>query len=113
MLVDDKALGRIRAIGGDTLVEQMVELFVVDVPARLERLRCAVAAGDRTAVARAAHSIRGSAATLGAVTVAQICTALELAAGAPGTSLDAGLAELADAILAAGEELRGLAAARG
>jgi HPt (histidine-containing phosphotransfer) domain-containing protein len=113
MLVDDEALGRIRAIGGDSLVDQMVELFVVDVPARLERLRCALAADDRTAVARAAHSIRGSAATLGALTVAQLCTSLELAAKAPGSSLGASVDALAGAIQAACEELRGLAAARG
>jgi HPt (histidine-containing phosphotransfer) domain-containing protein len=110
MLVDDEALGRIRAIGGDSLVEQMVELFMVDVPARMERLRCAVVAGDRTAVARVAHSIRGSAATLGALTLARLCTELELAAGTPGTALGAGVDAVARAISAASEELRGLAA---
>jgi HPt (histidine-containing phosphotransfer) domain-containing protein len=111
MSVDDEAVGRIRAIGGDLLVEQMIELFVIDVPARLERLRCAVAAGDRTAVARAAHSIRGSAATLGALAVARLCTELELAAKVPETNLGAGIDALADAISLASEELRGLAAA--
>ena len=44
---------------------------------RLEALRAAVAAGDAEAVAFNAHTIKGSAANLGALQVVEICKQIE------------------------------------
>jgi HPt (histidine-containing phosphotransfer) domain-containing protein len=64
--------------GGEGLVAELVDLFVDDVPARLESIREAMAAGDPEALLQTAHSLKGSAATLGADRMAEICRQMEV-----------------------------------
>jgi HPt (histidine-containing phosphotransfer) domain-containing protein len=62
--------------GGDLVVE-LIELFVADVPPRMQLIRDAVSAGDPEALMRTAHSLKGSAATLGADGMAELCRRIE------------------------------------
>lgn len=64
--------------GGTDLVAELVELFVGDVPPRLDTLAGAIANGDAEALVRAAHSLKGSAATMGAVGMAELCRRMEM-----------------------------------
>lgn len=66
--------------GGVELVAELVDLFVADVPARLDAIRSAIAAADPEALVRAAHSLKGSASTLGADGMADLCRRIELQA---------------------------------
>lgn len=65
------------ADGAGGLVAELVELFVGDVPPRLEAMRQALSARDPEALTRTAHSLKGSAATLGADGMAELCRQME------------------------------------
>ena len=63
--------------GGSSLVAELVGLFVDDVPPRLDLIRNAVRSEDPEALQRPAHSLKGSASTLGAEGMAELCRQLE------------------------------------
>ena len=65
-----------RAMSGD-VPHRIIELYLGDAPARLAELRRALSAGDARAMEEAAHSIKGSSATLGALELAELCQELE------------------------------------
>ena len=76
--MDPEALERIRALGraaGRDLLRQLVETF--SSRPHLEELREAMAAGDRKSLELRAHSLKGSAGTLGAQRLAELCAELE------------------------------------
>lgn len=110
MGLDEVALDRIRAIGGPVLLGRMAVVFIEDVPKRLDRLRAACGLGDRAMVARMAHSIRGSALSLGGAAAVETCLALELAARTDGADLDAAVADAERAIAELRDALRPLTA---
>lgn len=64
--LDPAALERLFRIGGQEFVVEMIELFLEHAPQRLETARTALDAGDMTAVYRAAHSLKSTAANVGA-----------------------------------------------
>ena len=76
--VDPAALERLREqiASGDAL-EHIVALFRSQTPEKLEKLGASVGSGDRKAVTEAAHFLKGSAASLGAVRMAELCQQLE------------------------------------
>ncbi|MCX7839586.1 MAG: response regulator [Anaerolineae bacterium] len=59
------------------LVQQLIDLYLADVPERLNALRQAIAQGDATRLAQTAHSLKGSSANIGAQRVARVCLELE------------------------------------
>jgi HPt (histidine-containing phosphotransfer) domain-containing protein len=67
--------------GDDGIVLELIDSFQSDTGRRLERLHNAVARHDAATVKAEAHSVRGSAAQMGAEALADLCRALE--AGAP------------------------------
>src|SRR5262245_31309031 len=69
-------------VGGDReLMIEVIRLFLEDCPARLENIAAAMAANDADAVRVAAHALKGSAGSLGAVAVYDTSTTLEHLAG--------------------------------
>jgi HPt (histidine-containing phosphotransfer) domain-containing protein len=64
---DVAALDRLRRFGGGSLLDKMIELFLVAAPERIEAASRALAAGDVEGVERALHSLKSSSAQLGAV----------------------------------------------
>lgn len=83
--------------GGEGLVAELVDLFVDDVPPRLESIREAMAAGDPEALVRTAHSLKGSAATLGADGMAELCRQMEVSGRAGEVPRAEGLLESLEA----------------
>ncbi len=72
---DEAAL--LERVEGDTeLLAEIVALFLEDSPGHMEEVRAAVAAGDATALKRAAHTLKGAASNFGAAAV--VASALEL-----------------------------------
>jgi HPt (histidine-containing phosphotransfer) domain-containing protein len=59
---------------------ELTALFLEDAPARVAELEAAVRHGDRDALRRAAHQLKGTAATVGATDVARSAADLERAA---------------------------------
>lgn len=82
---DPVAIEKLRNVAGDqgaAFVMEMAQLFLDESTRSLEELAKARDQGDWKAVARVAHSLKSSAATLGLMRLSAACTALELDATA-------------------------------
>jgi CheY-like chemotaxis protein len=89
--------------GEEDPVAELIGLFLRDAPARVAGIRAALEAGDAQAVERVAHALKGSAATLGAYALGDLCAQLEDLAD---TGTLAGAAEVVEAVAAAFERAR-------
>ena len=63
--------------GKPDILNELIELYLTDVPPQLAALREAVEAGDAHAVERISHTLKGSSANMGAVRMEALCTELE------------------------------------
>lgn len=78
VVLDPSPLTDLLAIGAPpSLVRDLVGLYRTDVPARMDRLSVALAAGELPAAAVEAHSLKGSAGTLGLLRFMDLAAALE------------------------------------
>lgn len=93
--LDDAALVRLRRFGGETLLRELVQLFVEHAPARVTAAREGLVAGDATEAKRSLHALKSSSAQLGATRLQRLCQTGESDAAAG--RLDA-LPALMDAI---------------
>ena len=91
--MDPSALDRLKRFGGIKLLSEMIALFLAAAPERIDAARTASAAGDTENAERALHSLKSSAAQLGAMRLQRLSEQGELLARA-GT-LD-GLGQLSD-----------------
>jgi len=91
----DRAAGLRRAGGNQALYDRLVRALAVEAPGLLARLRTAASTFDLASVRRDLHTLKGNAATVSAIEIAERAAALEreIAAGAlPPESIE-GLAE--------------------
>ena len=79
---DAAALDRLVRFGGAKLLAAMLGTFRTNGRERLADGRAAVAAGDAAAAKLAYHSLKSSAAQLGAVSLARLCADAEARSGA-------------------------------
>jgi two-component system sensor histidine kinase/response regulator len=70
-------LRELQVEGEPDLLKELIELYLADVPPQLVALRKAVEAGDAHSVERIAHTLKGSAANMGAVRMRALCTVLQ------------------------------------
>lgn len=77
-VLDEDTVNGLRRLGDDFLVE-IVRLWSDNLEPNLAAMRAALAADDLAAVSVAAHTLRGSAANVGAVRLSAACAALETA----------------------------------
>ncbi len=82
------ALAELQEPGQPNPVVELIDLFLTDAPAQIEKMRTGHANNDRAAVRIAAHSLKGSATNLGARPLGKICGLLETQAKSETTSLD-------------------------
>jgi CheY-like chemotaxis protein/HPt (histidine-containing phosphotransfer) domain-containing protein len=78
--LDRGALAGLRELqleDGSDILEELIEMFVADVPPQLVALQEALEAGDGQFVERIAHALKGSSGNMGAVRMAALCTELE------------------------------------
>ena len=77
--LDPKALSQLlEVIGGDReAFKDLVQSFLDEGPELVNRLQRAVAANEADALRRAAHTLKGSAADFGAVTLTRLCREIE------------------------------------
>jgi CheY-like chemotaxis protein len=97
----------IRRLGGsEELLKEFIDVFKEESPGLLGELRAAIAAGDFSAAARAAHSLRGLAANFDATSVTEPASWLEKAAQKHDLAeADALLERLSSAVLRLGTAL--------
>jgi HPt (histidine-containing phosphotransfer) domain-containing protein len=109
--IDSKVFDEFRAIGAgpgaNQFVNQIVAQYLAESTARIVTLKDAVTRGDALALRQAAHSLKGSAGTVGANRMADLCGELETLAR--GTTLDGSpalVAALDDEFARVGRELQ-------
>lgn len=74
-----EALALLRRAGGEKLLEKMTRMFIDAAPSRLLGVEAGLAAGAFSDAERAAHSLKGSAGQLGAMSLHDRCDRLEKA----------------------------------
>jgi len=79
-VIDPQALERLKEWGGDKLAAQMVRLFLKNSGTRMDQIRTGVDGGDLDEAERGAHSLKSSAANIGAETLRALATKVEAAA---------------------------------
>ncbi len=72
-----ESLRRLNQPGEPDVVQEVLTLFIAEAPMRLAAVAGAVEVGDATALQRAAHAMKGSAAAIGATAFQRICGDLE------------------------------------
>ena len=86
-VLDSTVIDALRALtppGEPDVLVEVLNLFLVEMPPRMLRLRNAWAAGDIQEAQRTAHSLKGSAGNIGARRLFEVCSQLEEQAR-PGT----------------------------
>ena len=79
-IIDPQALDRLREWGGDKLAGQMVRLFLKNSGTRMDQIRTGVDGGNLEEAERGAHSLKSSAANIGAELLRTLATRMESAA---------------------------------
>ena len=79
-IIDPEALDRLREWGGDKLAGQMVRLFLKNSGTRMDQIRTGATDGDLEEAERGAHSLKSSAANIGAEFLRTLATQMESAA---------------------------------
>ena len=75
----------LKMVGGDAdFVDELVDTFLADVPQQLAELRAAVASGTAADAVRPAHTLKGTAASIGAQAVEVVSRSIEEGARAGG-----------------------------
>ncbi len=80
VVIDLAAIENLRALNPgdqDAFLREITGIFLEDTPQRIAELEQALAAGDAARFSRAAHSIKGSSANLGATALRAVAEQLE------------------------------------
>lgn len=99
-VLDPAVLDVLRSLtppGEPDVLSEVLQLFLAEVPPRLDRMRNAWAAGDIETVHRTAHSLKGSAGNIGANALLAACKELDDRSRAGET---ASVGQLVDAVVA-------------
>jgi histidine phosphotransfer protein HptB len=86
-IIDLQAIENLRALNpgdDDAFLREITSIFLEDTPHRLAELDQSLAEGDAVRFARAAHSIKGSSANLGAASLRAVAEKLEYQARTSG-----------------------------
>ena len=75
--------------GAPDIASMLIDQFLEEAASQGEALRTAGQRGDAAGLKSAAHSLRGSSMTMGAMRLGSLCTAVESHAGRPAPSGDA------------------------
>ena len=76
-IIDAAAQARLQEWGGAKLLTQMIRLFLENAPIRLEQTRNGVAEGNVREAERGVHSLKSSAANVGAMRVSRLAGQME------------------------------------
>ena len=80
VVIDESILDGYRALqdeGQPDVVTEFIDLFLEDLPGRLDTIRLSVNAGDPPTIKSAAHALKGASASVGAVALSGLCAQLE------------------------------------
>jgi HPt (histidine-containing phosphotransfer) domain-containing protein len=94
-----EALDAIRELSGDSpeLLKQVVQAYLDSMPPLLSQLNAGFSSSDLNSIRHAAHTMKSSSASLGAIDLSQMCAKLEAAARAGAIPADAPSAKTIEA----------------
>jgi HPt (histidine-containing phosphotransfer) domain-containing protein len=72
-----ESLRQLTSPGEPDVLKEVLELFLEDVPRRIERIRSSWQTGNAAELHRAAHSLKGSAGNIGAHELLDVCRQLD------------------------------------
>lgn len=75
--IDIAALDRLRDWGGEKLVVEMLRLFLENSPLRVDQIRAGTSSGDASEAEKGAHSLKSSAANVGARDLRAVAAEME------------------------------------
>ena len=78
-IIDPAALARLEEWGGPKLSSEIMRLFLENGPTRMDQVRSALTSTELEVVERGAHSLKSSAANVGAEVVRRIANDVEIA----------------------------------
>jgi HPt (histidine-containing phosphotransfer) domain-containing protein len=88
IVIDPAAQARLQEWGGPKLLTQMIKLFLENAPVRIEQVKKGLADGSLKDAERGVHSLKSSAANVGAVQLSKLAAQMEsLAAGGDGAGV--------------------------
>jgi HPt (histidine-containing phosphotransfer) domain-containing protein len=93
-IINPEAIAALRELNpgdNDVFLMEIIGIYVEDTPRRLQDLKTSLAAGDAALFTRAAHTIKGSSANVGAVILTGVAERLEAVARKDGLGGVAGL----------------------
>lgn len=79
-VIDDSILDSYRVlqdVGQPDVVTEFIDVFLADLPLRQDRLRQAIGSKNPVELKSAAHALKGSAGSVGAVLVSGLCAQIE------------------------------------
>ena len=78
-MIDENVIAVLKASLSDdgTVVRQLIDLYAKDSPQQLADATAAIEKGDVAALTRAAHSLKSTSASMGAITVSDLARELE------------------------------------
>jgi len=78
-VIDPQAIEDLRALNPEdpAFLRELIDLFVLDVPARITEIEQALASKDAVLLTRAAHTIKGSCSNFGATSLREVSHAME------------------------------------
>ena len=90
-ILEQSALDRLKEWGGDKLLAQMIHLFLENAPGRMTQIRTGISGDDVKESEKGAHSLKSSAANLGASHLRTIAADMERVAAGGDTAAAAAL----------------------
>jgi HPt (histidine-containing phosphotransfer) domain-containing protein len=75
--INPKVIADLRALGSDTFLAELIDLFLKEAAVHLARLRESFGSKDARIFERAAHTLKGSCGNLGAQAMSRICADLQ------------------------------------
>lgn len=78
-MIDENVIANLKAAMGDdaAVVRQLIDIYARDAPKLLAEAKAGLEKGDAAVLARAAHSLKSTSASMGATTVLNLARALE------------------------------------
>src|SRR5687767_8257939 len=93
-VIDSESIENLRSLNpgdGDEFLKEIIAIYLEDTPQRIAELEESLAGGDTPRFTRAAHSVKGSSANLGAMAVRHVAEQLEQQSNKHGLADVAGL----------------------
>ncbi len=103
--IDTMALDRLRRLGGEELISNMVTLFISHAESAIRQAGNAVAEGDFEGIRRSAHALKSSAGNVGAQQLQDLADQMEQMAEKKAGGIQPLMTELEDAYLRAKDRL--------